>query len=133
MNKWMFTFCKYNCHSFALYLPYASLHHNLLDLCKYLMMQSSLWQMVRTRACQDPILNIPESSAGRGRGQAPCGNAPPPPSHPPVSLEQMLATQNDLMRRLVKNDEPHVAECQQPRHQDWILSIWTFWQLTRQS
>jgi hypothetical protein len=25
MNKWMFTFCKYNCHSFALCLPYAKL------------------------------------------------------------------------------------------------------------
>jgi hypothetical protein len=37
---------------------------------------------------------------------------------PPVSLEQLLATQNDLMRRLVKNDEHRVAELQQPRHQD---------------
>jgi hypothetical protein len=25
MNKWMFTFCKYNCHSFTLLLPYAKL------------------------------------------------------------------------------------------------------------
>jgi hypothetical protein len=25
MNKWLFTFCKYNCHSFALSLPYAKL------------------------------------------------------------------------------------------------------------
>jgi hypothetical protein len=25
MNKWMFTFCKCNCHSFALCLPYAKL------------------------------------------------------------------------------------------------------------
>jgi hypothetical protein len=25
MNKWMFTFCKYNCHSFILCLPYAKL------------------------------------------------------------------------------------------------------------
>jgi hypothetical protein len=25
MNKWMFTFCKYDCHSFALCLPYAKL------------------------------------------------------------------------------------------------------------
>jgi hypothetical protein len=25
MNKWMFTFYKYNCHSFALWLPYAKL------------------------------------------------------------------------------------------------------------
>jgi hypothetical protein len=25
MNKWMFTFCKCNCHSFTLCLPYAKL------------------------------------------------------------------------------------------------------------
>jgi hypothetical protein len=25
MNKWVFTFCKYNCHSFTLCLPYANL------------------------------------------------------------------------------------------------------------
>jgi hypothetical protein len=25
MNKWMFTFCKYNCHSFTLCLPYTML------------------------------------------------------------------------------------------------------------
>jgi hypothetical protein len=25
MNKWMFTFCKYNCHSFALCSPYTKL------------------------------------------------------------------------------------------------------------
>jgi hypothetical protein len=100
MNKWMFIFCKCNYHSFILYLPYASLHHILLDLCKYLMIQNSLWQMVHTRTFKDPILDIPESSAEHGRGQAPHGNAPPPPPRLPVSLEQLLATQNDLMRLL---------------------------------
>jgi hypothetical protein len=25
MNKWMFTFCKYKCHSFTLCLPYVKL------------------------------------------------------------------------------------------------------------
>jgi hypothetical protein len=35
-----------------------------------------------------------------------------------VSLEQLLTTQNDLMRRLVENDERHGAERQQPRHQE---------------
>jgi hypothetical protein len=74
--------------------------------------------MVRTRTSEDPILDIPEGSTGRGRGQAPCGNAPLPPPRPPVSLEQLLATQNDLMRRLVENDERRGAECQQPRHQE---------------
>jgi hypothetical protein len=40
--------------------------------------------------------------------------------HPalPISLEQLLATQNDLMRRLVENDERRGAEHQQPRHQE---------------
>jgi hypothetical protein len=44
-------------------------------------------------------------------GQVPRGGAPPPP---PVSLEQLLAMQNDLMRRLVENDEHRGAERQQP-------------------
>jgi hypothetical protein len=57
----MFTICKYNCHYFTLCLPYAILHHILLDICKYLMMQSSLWQMMRTRTSEDSILDIPEA------------------------------------------------------------------------
>jgi hypothetical protein len=95
-----------------------SLHHNLLDVCKYLMMQSSIWQMVRTRTFEDSILDILEGSVRRGHGQVPRGGAPPPPARPPVSLEQLLATQNYLMRRLVENDERHGAEYQQPRHQE---------------
>jgi hypothetical protein len=79
------------------------------------MMQSSIWQMVRTRTSEDAILDIPERSVGRGRGQVPHGGAPPPP---PVSLEQRLAPQNDLMRRLIENDEHRGAECQQPQHQE---------------
>jgi hypothetical protein len=118
MNKWIFTFYKCNCHPFTLYLPYASLHHTVLDLCKYLMMQSSLWQMVCTRACEDAILYIPVGSAGRGHGQAPRGNAPAPPPRAPVSLEQLLAMQNDLMRLIVENETRHVAERPQPRHRD---------------
>jgi hypothetical protein len=93
-------------------------HHILLDVCKYLMMQSSLWQMVHARTSKDSILNIHEGSIGRGRGQVPRGSASPPPPHLPVSLEQLLATQNDLMRRLVENDERHGAERQQPRHEE---------------
>jgi hypothetical protein len=80
-------------------------------MCKYLMMQSSIWQMVRIRTFKDPILDIPEGSVEHGRGQVPHGDAPP---RPPVSLEQLLATQNDLMRRLVENDERHGTERQQP-------------------
>jgi hypothetical protein len=78
-------------------------------------MQSSIWQMMRTRTSEDVILDILEGSVGRGRGQVPCGGAPPPP---PVSLEQLLATQNDLMRRLIENDKHRGAERQQPRHQE---------------
>jgi hypothetical protein len=93
-------------------------HHILLDVCKYLMMQNSLWQMVRTRTFKDSILEIPEGSIGHGHGQVPHGGAPPPPPHPPIRLEQLLATQNDLMRRLVENDERHGAKRQQPQHQE---------------
>jgi hypothetical protein len=92
-----------------------SFHHILLDMCKYLMMQSSIWQMVCARTSKDHILDIPEGSDGCARGQFPRGNAPPPP---PVSLEQLLATQNDLMRKLAENDERHGAKRQQPYHQD---------------
>jgi hypothetical protein len=91
-----------------------SCHHILLDMCKYLMMQSSIWQVVHTSTSEDTILEIPGGSVRRGRGQVPCGGAPPPPPHPPISLEQLLATQNDLMRRLVENDEHRRAERHQP-------------------
>jgi hypothetical protein len=70
--------------------------------------------MVHTRTFEDSILDIPEGFIGRGRGQVPRGGAPPPRPHPPVSLEQLLATQNDLMRSLVENDECHGADRQQP-------------------
>jgi uncharacterized coiled-coil protein SlyX len=96
-----------------------SLHHTLLDICKYLMMQSYLWQMVCMSATEENVLHIPEGSTRRGRGQAPRVNAPPPPpSHPPVSLEQLLATQNDLMRLLMENKMCHVADRLEPRQQD---------------
>jgi hypothetical protein len=81
-------------------------------------MQTSIWHMVRTRSSENPILDIPEGSIGRGLGQVPCGGAPSPPRRPPISLEQLLATQNGLMRRLVENDERRGAEHQQPRHQE---------------
>jgi hypothetical protein len=77
------------------------------------MMQSLIWQMVRTRTVEELNLGRPKGSVGRGRGQIPCGDAPPPPPPPPpVNLEQLLATQNDLMRRLVENDERRGAERQ---------------------
>jgi hypothetical protein len=95
-----------------------SFHHILLDMCKYLMVQSSIWQMVCTRNSEDSILDIPEESVRRGCGQVPRDSAPPPPPRPLINLEQLLTTQNDLMRRLVENDERRGAERQQPRRQE---------------
>jgi hypothetical protein len=118
MNKWMFTFCKYNCFPFYCVYLMQCFHHILLDICKYLIMQTSIWQMVHARTSEDPILDIPKGSVGRGHGQVPRGGAPPPPPRPPVSLEQLLTTQNDFMRRLVENGECRGAKHQQPRHQD---------------
>jgi hypothetical protein len=110
------TFCKCNYHSFTLYLPYASLHHTLLDGCKYLMMLSYLRQMVRTGAIEEQLLDIQESSTRHGRGQAPRGNAPPLIPRPPVSLEQLLMMQNELMRMLMENEARHGAgRLQYPR------------------
>jgi hypothetical protein len=101
-------------------------HYILLDIYKYLMMQSSIWQMVRTRTVEELNLDRPEGFAGRGRGQIPRGDAPPLPPPPPISLEQLLTTQNDLMRRLVENDECCGAECQQPRPKKGIHRTRTF-------
>jgi hypothetical protein len=74
--------------------------------------------MVHTRTVEELNRDSPEGSLARGRGQVPRGSAPPPPPSPPVSLEQLLATQNDLMRRLIDNDERCGAERQQPQHQE---------------
>jgi hypothetical protein len=122
--------CECNCLSYiyCIYLMH-SLHHILLDFYDYLMMQSCLWQMVRTRATDDDVLDIPEGSAprGRGRGQSSRGNAPPPPPHPPVNLEQLLATQNELMTLLIQNETCHgVEHPQHPRHQDMNTSYSEF-------
>jgi hypothetical protein len=105
------------------------LHHNLLGCCSYLMMQSYMWQMVHTRANCDDVLNVPEGSAahGHGCGQPSRGNAPPPPPHPPVSLEQLLATRNELMTLLIQNESRCGAE--QPQHlrrQDMNMSYLEF-------
>jgi hypothetical protein len=113
------TFCKCNYHSFTLYLLMQSLHHALLDVCKYLMMQNYLWQMMRMRAAKEVVLNVPESSTGHGCGQPLRANAPPPPPPcPSVSLDQLLATQNDLMRLLMQNETRHGAYRPQPKPQD---------------
>jgi hypothetical protein len=75
------------------------------------------------------MLDIPKGSAprGRGRGQPSRGNAPPPPLHPPVSLEQLLATQNELMTLLIQNEGCRGAErSQHPRYQDMNTSYSEF-------
>jgi hypothetical protein len=75
--------------------------------------------MVHTRSTEESVLNIPKPSTGRG--QAPRGlqrgNAPPPPPLClPVNLEQLLATQNELMRMLIENDTCRgVGRPQHPR------------------
>jgi hypothetical protein len=74
--------------------------------------------MVRTRTFEELGLDSPEGSVECGRGQVPRDSAPPPPPRPPVSLDQLLATQNDLMMRLIENDERRGAKRQQPQHQE---------------
>ncbi len=73
----------------------------------------------------DSILDIPEGLVRPGSGQVRRDSAPPPP-RPPVSPEQLLATQNDLMRRLVENDEHRGAECQQPGYKERVSSYLNF-------
>jgi hypothetical protein len=92
------------------------LHHNLLDYCNYLMMQSYLWQLERTRANGDDVLDVLKGSTahGRGHGQPSHGNSTPPPPRLLVSLEQLLATQNELMTLVIQNETRRGAE--QPQH-----------------
>jgi hypothetical protein len=59
---------------------------------------------VRTIPIEDARLNISEASVGHGHGhgQVSHGNSPPPPPPcAPVSIEELLATQNELMSVLV--------------------------------
>jgi hypothetical protein len=51
----------------CIYLTHC-LHRNLLDCCNYLMMQSYLWQMVRTRANGDDVLDVSKGFIAHGRG-----------------------------------------------------------------
>jgi hypothetical protein len=72
--------------------------------------------MVHTRTGKGVMLDVPESSAEHGCGQAPRSNACPPlPLHPPVNMEQLLAAQYDMMRLLLENETRHGADQQQPR------------------
>jgi hypothetical protein len=82
--------------------------------------------MVHTRVAQDAKFHILEGSAGRGhgRGQAPHGNLPPPPApRSSVSIEQLLATQTELMSLLMQNEACCGVECpQHHQHQDMKTS-----------
>jgi hypothetical protein len=112
----------------CIYLTHG-LHHNLLDCCNYLMTQSYLWQMVHTRANGDDMLDVPEgyTAHGHGRGQLSHGNGPLLPLRPPVSLEQLLATQNELITLLIQNETHRgVEQPQHPRHQDMKTSYSEF-------
>jgi hypothetical protein len=63
------------------------------------------------------MLDAPKGSAcrGHGRWQAPRGNPlPPPPPCAPVNIDQLLATQNELMSVLVQNEARRGAE--HPQH-----------------
>jgi hypothetical protein len=88
-----------------------SLHHILLDLCKYLTIQSSLWQMVRTRSGKDVYDDVPEFST-RHRGTFHPHVPPSSPPVSPVSLEQLLAPLNAIMQKLVPINERQVGQSQ---------------------
>jgi hypothetical protein len=58
------------------------------------------------------------------------GTPPPPPPPPPlVSLEQLMATQNELMRVLMENLMQHEA-CPPSASQGWRLPTLTSWRGT---
>jgi hypothetical protein len=86
--------------------------------------------MVCTQATEDAVLDIPKGiiGCGRGRGQEPRGNPPPPPPpHSSVSIEQLLAIQNELMSVMIQNEVCHGAErLQHHRHQDMNMSYSDF-------
>jgi hypothetical protein len=110
-------FCKYKCRTFIIvftfYIAYIILYWTITISNDV----GSLLQIVQTRAIEDATLDIPEGSVGhgRGRGQAPHVNPPPPPLHAPVSIEDLLATQNKLMRVLVQN-EAHLGMDRSQHH-----------------
>jgi hypothetical protein len=84
MGKWMLPLVN----AIVGFLHYVCLkqrlHHILLDLCKYLMIHNSLWQMVRTRSGKDMYDDVPESST-RYHGTFHPPIPPPSPPTPPMS------------------------------------------------
>jgi hypothetical protein len=91
--------------------------------------------MVRTRT-GDFTQDVPEPSnthAGAATNElcnAAHGTPPPPPPPPPlVSLKELLAMQNELMRVLMENLVQHEARPPH-RQQGWRLPTPTSWQRT---
>jgi hypothetical protein len=104
-----------------------SLHHIPLDLCKYLMIQRSLWQMARTRSGKGVYDDVLESSTHR-RGAFHPPVPPPTPPMPPVSLEQLLAPLNAIVQMLAAIDgrqagqsQPH-QQSQESSYVDFIAT-----------
>jgi hypothetical protein len=94
--------CDLSCLALHMFLSYVLLHiAYIINLSSCSDGASYLWQMVNTRT-GDFMLDVPEGS-GSCRGAMPA--PPPPPLSPPlpVSLEQLLATENELMQVLTKN------------------------------
>jgi hypothetical protein len=75
------------------------------------------------------VLDVLKGSTahGRGHGQPSHGNSTPPPPCLLVSLEQLLATQNELMTLVIQNETRRGAEQpQHPRCQDMNTSYSEF-------
>jgi hypothetical protein len=77
----------------------------------FLMVQSTLWNMVRTRSGKGVYDDVPESSNCHRRAFRP---SVPPPSlpTPPVGLEQLLALLNAIVQRLTTIDERQAGRLQ---------------------
>jgi hypothetical protein len=96
-------------------------HYHYHDL----MVQVIFWQMVCARTSNFALGESSASGAWAGasgpRGTAPVPPPPPPPPSPPppplppVSIKQLLATQNEPMRVLTENLMQH--EVRPPHHQ----------------
>jgi hypothetical protein len=63
--------------------------------------------MVRTGATEDVVHDLPDGSTDRGLGHGKVlhNNPLPPPLRVPVSIEDLLATHNELMRVFMRNEE----------------------------
>jgi hypothetical protein len=94
----------------------------LMSFHTFLRVQTTLWQMVRTRSGKGVYDDIPESSTHR-RGAFYPAVPPPSPPTPPVSLEQLLALLNAIVQRLTAIDERqagHSQQHQQPQESSYL-------------